>query len=77
MLEDTSRKGFAVRGALLGCLAAIFFWFVPIPVAAVVWLFDLRGPFVDYMLAAIPGFLALPVVGAGIGLVVRRYRNVG
>jgi hypothetical protein len=70
LLEDTSRKGYAVRGALIGCLLAVFFWFVPVPVAALVWLFDSRGPFGDYMLAAIPGFLALPLLGALIGLVV-------
>lgn len=67
----------ATRGCILGCAVAIFLWFVPIPVAAFVWMFDLRRPFVDYMLAAIPGFLSIPVVGAVISLVVRRYKNAG
>src|SRR5438552_2288067 len=44
-LEDTSRKGYAARGALLGCLAAIVFWLIPIPVVAIVWLLDLKDSF--------------------------------
>lgn len=72
MLEDTSRKGYAKRGALIGCLAAMFFWWIPIPMALIVWLFDLQGPFSDYMLAAIPVFVALPPVGCVIGLLVKR-----
>ncbi len=36
-------------------------------VAIVVWIFGLSGPFVDYMLMAIPFFIALPVIGAWIG----------
>ncbi len=74
-LEDTPRKGYAARGSLIGCMAAIFFWWVPIPVVVIVWLFGLKGPFGDYMLMAIPGFLALPFVGGGIGLFVRRHRR--
>jgi hypothetical protein len=72
LLEDTSRNGYARRGASIGCLTAVIFWWIPIPVAAIVWLFDLKGPFVDYMFAAIPVFLALPLVGCVIGLLVRR-----
>lgn len=58
---------YATRGCVIGCFAAIVFWFVPIPVGALVWMFDLKGPFVDYMLTAIPFFLALPLIGAGVG----------
>jgi len=74
-MEDTSPKGYAARGALIGCLAAIFFWWIPIPVIVIVWMFGLKGPFGDYMLAAIPCFLAFPLLGGGIGLLVRRYRK--
>ena len=34
--------------------------------AAIVWLFDLPGPFGDTMLLAAPFYLALPIIGAGI-----------
>jgi hypothetical protein len=44
----------------------LFLWFVPIPVAAIVWLFDLQRHFGDIMLMAIPFYLALPIVGAGL-----------
>jgi hypothetical protein len=50
----------------------MFFWVIPIPMFVIVWLFDLQGPFGKYMLAAIPVFLALPLVGGVIGLLVRR-----
>ena len=73
--EDTSRKGYAARGAWFGCLSALVFWFVPIPVAAIVWLFDVQGPFVDHMLMAIPFYLALPLIGGGIALWVRHSRR--
>jgi hypothetical protein len=68
MVELKSRAGggYATRGCIIGCIAALFFWFVPIPVATIVWLFDLKGPFGDYMLMAIPFFLTLPIIGAGI-----------
>jgi hypothetical protein len=74
-IEDTSRKGYAARGASIGCLAALFLWWVPIPVAVIVWLFGLKDPFGDSMLAAIPCFLALPLLGCVIRLLVRRYRK--
>ncbi len=76
-IEDTSRKGYAARGALIGCLAAMFLWWIPIPIGVIVWLFGLKGPFGDYMLTAIPCFLALPLLASGIGLLVRRYRRTG
>jgi len=56
-----------MRGGVIGCLAALFFWFVPIPVVMIVWLFELKGPFGDYMLMAIPFLLTLPIIGALIG----------
>jgi hypothetical protein len=74
-IEDTSRKGYAARGAMIGCLAALLLWSIPVPIGVVVWLFGLKGPFGDYMLAAIPCFLALPLLGSGIGLLVRHYRQ--
>ncbi len=74
-IEDTSRKGYAARGAMIGCLAALFLWWIPIPVGVIVWMFGLKGPFGDYMLTAIPCLLALPLLGSGIGLLVRRYRR--
>ncbi len=65
-MEDTSRKGYAARGGWIGCLAGMFFWWIPIPVAVIVWSFGLKGPFGDYMLAAIPCFLALTLLGSGM-----------
>jgi hypothetical protein len=48
------------------------FWWIPISVGVIVWLFGLKGAFGDYMLMAIPRLLALPLVRSGIGLLVRR-----
>jgi len=72
--EDGATGGYATRGCLIGCLAALFFWFVPIPVAITVWAFDVKGPFGDDMLMAIPFFLALPIIGAGLGKLFGRRR---
>jgi hypothetical protein len=72
---DGAYGSYATRGCIIGCLVALFSWFIPIPVAVLVWLFDLKGPFGDYMLLAIPFFLALPIVGCGIGLLVRSLRS--
>jgi hypothetical protein len=74
-IENTSRKEYTVRGALLGSSAAMFLWWIPIPVVVIVWLFGLKGPFGDYMLAAIPCFLALPALGSGIGFLAGRVRK--
>jgi hypothetical protein len=62
--EDGATRGSATRGCIIGCLAALFFWFVPIPVATIVWVFDLKGPFGDYMLLALPCLLMLPITCA-------------
>jgi hypothetical protein len=64
-----------MRGCLVGGLAAIVFWFLPIPVAAIVWVFDLEGPFGDHMLRAMPFFLAFPFLGAGLGELFGRLRG--
>ena len=69
-------RGYAVRGCLLGLFLAVALWFAPIPVAGVVWVLGLKGPFVDYMLMAIPFFVALPLMGAGIGAVYGRKQAV-
>jgi hypothetical protein len=60
----------------LGSILAVVLWVVPIPVIVVVWLLGLKGPFGDYMLSAIPLFLTLPLVGAGIGAVYGHKRAV-
>jgi hypothetical protein len=62
--EDGATRGYGTRGCIIGFLAALFFWFIPIPVAMIVWVFDLKGPFGDYMLLAMPCLLMLPIVGA-------------
>jgi hypothetical protein len=62
-------RRYAVRGCLLGSILAIVLWFVPVPVAVIVWVLELKGPFGDYMLSAIPFYVALPLVGAGIAAV--------
>jgi hypothetical protein len=71
--EGTGR-GYTLRGCLLGAILATSLWFVPIPVAVVVWVFGLKGPFVDYMLMATPFFVALPLIGAEIGELYGRKR---
>jgi len=43
-------QGVCARRALIGCLAAKYFWWIAIPVGVIVWLFGLKGPFGDYML---------------------------
>jgi hypothetical protein len=76
-LEDGGgrSRGYAVRGCLIGASLAVLFWFVPIPVAIVVWIFGLSGPFVDHMLMAIPFFVALPIIGAGVGELYGHFRR--
>jgi hypothetical protein len=69
-------RRFAARGCLLGSILAIVLWFAPIPVIVVVWHLGLKGPFGDHMLSAIPFFVALPLVGAGIGAVYGHRRAV-
>jgi hypothetical protein len=74
--EDPAGRGYATRGCIISCIAALFFWFIPIPVATIVWVFDLNGPFGDYMLMAIPFFFAVPIIGAGVAkLFGRRHRT--
>jgi hypothetical protein len=72
--EDPGSGGHAARGCIIGCLAGLFLWFVPIPVAAIAWLFDLQRPFSDVMLMAIPFYLALPIIGAGLAELLGRRR---
>jgi len=74
--DDHESRGYALRGCLLGFILALVFWFVPIPVGVVVWALALKGPFGDYMLMAIPFFIALPVIGAGIGELYGHYAEV-
>jgi hypothetical protein len=73
--QDRASSSHATRGFLIGCLAALLFWFMPIPVAMTVWVFDLKGPFGDDMLMAIPFFLTLPMIGAGTGALFGRRRG--
>jgi hypothetical protein len=73
--DDRESGGHTALGCILGCLAGLFFWFVPIPVVIVVWAFGLEGPFGDKMLMAIPFFLALPIIGAGIADLLGRRRR--
>jgi hypothetical protein len=73
--EDGRSRGYVVQGCLLGSILAILLWFVPLPVAVVVWVLGLKGPFGDYMLMAMPFFFALPLLAATIGgLSVRKRR---
>jgi hypothetical protein len=65
--NQADSKTFAVAGFRTGCLVAVLVWFVPLPVALVVWLFQLKGLFADYMYMAIPFLVALPLVGGFIG----------
>jgi hypothetical protein len=64
---DARRLGYAAHGCLIGATLAVLFWFVPIPVATLLWIFGLTAPFGDDMQLAIPFFVALPVIGAGVG----------
>jgi hypothetical protein len=66
------RNTYASEGCLLGCLLAVALWIFPIPVAVIVWLLDLKGLFADYMYMTIPFLAALPLIGGGIGLLIRR-----
>lgn len=65
-------RSYAGRGAAIGCGAAVLTWFLPLPVALIVWLFDVEGPFGDVMLMAAPVLLALPIIGAAAGACFRR-----
>ncbi len=64
----------ARHGCIIGCFVALCFWFAPIPVVFIVRWFDIQGPFGDIMLMTIPVVLALPVIGAGIAVMVGHSR---
>jgi hypothetical protein len=72
LLDDRASGGLATRGLIIGCLAAVIMWFIPIPVAIFVWAFNIRRPFGDTMLLSIPFLLVLPIIGGGIAQVIRR-----
>jgi hypothetical protein len=42
------------------------------PVALIVWLFDLKGLFADYVHMSIPFLMVLPLIGAGLGSYIKR-----
>ena len=69
---DRASGRFATRGWMIGCLAALLIWFIPIPVAIVCWVFGIKGPFGDTMLMSLPFLLALPIIGAVIAEMIRR-----
>jgi hypothetical protein len=76
--EDGASRGCATHGFLIGCFTALCLWFVPIPVVIIVWVFDLKAPFGDYMLMAAPILLSLPIIGAAFaGLSGRRRTSAG
>ena len=58
-------------GCALGCILAILLYVFPFPVAVIVWWFDLKGPFGDYMLMVLPLLLLLPFVCAILGRGIR------
>jgi hypothetical protein len=64
---ETLRRTCAIHGLVIGVLLMIVTWFFPIPIAILVLLFDIKRPFGDIMLVAMPFILAIPVVGATIG----------
>jgi len=66
------RNNCTFRGLIIGIVVMIVIWFVPLPVAAVVYLFGITHPFGDVMLFCIPLFLLIPVIGAIIGSRIRR-----
>ena len=72
---DRASNSYAARGCIIGCFVALFFWLFPVPVAMIVWVFDLKGPFGDYMLRTMPFFLTFPSIGALIGDVLGRRRS--
>jgi hypothetical protein len=72
--EQNGRQStpFSPAGCALGCVLALLLWFFPLPVALIVWLFDLKGLFADYMYLALPVLALLPVV---FGYLVGRVRR--
>ena len=70
--DNRPSGGIATRGWVIGCLAALLIWFIPIPVAIVCWVFGIKGPFGDTMLMSVPFLLALPIIGAVITAMIRR-----
>lgn len=65
--QDEHAKRFSTYGCLFGCLLATLLWFFPLPVALIVWLFDLKGLFADYMYLALPVLALLPIVFGYLG----------
>lgn len=56
-----------ISGCLCGCIVALILWLLPLHVAVVVWLFDLKGLFADYMYIALPFHLLLPAATGWLG----------
>jgi hypothetical protein len=65
-------RNYAMQGLACGGLLMIVTWFFPIPVAVIVWIFDIQGPFGDIMLMSTPFLILLPIIGAGIGTLIPR-----
>jgi hypothetical protein len=74
-LTHTKPQTFGTRGLIIGLIAMIALWVLPVPVAAFVWIFGIERPFVDVMVTMIPIYIAMPVVGAVLGSLVRRPVN--
>jgi hypothetical protein len=55
------------RGFVIGLLAALSLWVLPIPIAAVAWAIGAKRSFGDIMLLALPFLLLLPIGGALLG----------
>jgi hypothetical protein len=56
----------ARKGCWFGTIAAAAIYVFPIPVALIVWIFDLKVWFGDYMLMTILFLMILPQIGAGL-----------
>jgi hypothetical protein len=66
---------YGATGFKIGCVFAVVLYFYPVPVALIIWWFDLPGLFADYMYIAMPFLAMIPFLGWIVEAFVRRRAN--
>jgi hypothetical protein len=67
-----SDGNYALHGFMLGGLIVIVTWFLPIPIAIIINILNIRRPFGDIMLISVLFLGTIPLIGAGVGWLIPR-----